>query len=324
MTRSKIAGFCLSLTVFAAFATAAQAQSAAAYPNKPIRLIVPAAPGGSLDLIGRSVGQKLSEGLRQPVVVENKPGAAFVIGTDQVAKAAPDGYTLLLTSTPHGMNPALKSNLPYDTVRDFTPISLIATIPQILVVEANLPVNSLQEFIKLAKSRPMSYGSVGSGSPNHLSAEMLKDMAGIDLTHIPYKGTGPALTDLIAGRIQFMSVDMTSAAPYLKSGRIRALAIATGQRIPGVELPTTAEAGLPGLEVMSWYAMFAPAGLPESITTRVNAEVVKGLAHQELRERFASLGANVVGSSSEELGRHVQAEIGRWTKAVKAAKIKVD
>ena len=321
---SKLIALCLSLSVVALAAGPADAQTSAAYPSKAIRVVVPAAPGGSLDLIGRSIGQKLSEGLGQPVVVENKPGAAFVIGTEHVAKSAPDGYTLLLTSTPHGMNPALKSNLPYDTVKDFTPVSLIATIPQILVVESGVPAKTLQEFIKLAKSRPMSYGSVGSGSPNHLSAEMLKDMAGIDLTHIPYKGTGPALTDLISGRIQFMSVDMTSAAPYLKSGKIRALAIATGQRVPGVDLPTVAESGFPGFEVMSWYAMFAPAGLPDQITKRVNAEVVKGLADPVLRDRFASLGANVVGSSSEELGRHVRAEIDRWTRAVKAAKIKVD
>jgi tripartite-type tricarboxylate transporter receptor subunit TctC len=315
---------CLSIGVIASLGAAAQAQTGAPYPSKVIRLVVPASPGGSLDLIGRSIGQKLSEGLGQPVVVENKPGAAFVIGTDNVAKSAADGYTLLLTSTPHGMNPALKSKLPYDTVRDFTAISLIATIPQVLVVESSLPVSTLQEFIKLAKSRPMSYGSVGSGSPNHLSAEMLKDMAGIDLTHIPYKGTGPALTDLIGGRIQFMSVDMTSAAPYLKSGKIRALAIATAQRIPGVDLPTVAESGFPGFEVMSWYAMFAPAGLPDAITGRINAEVVKGLGDPALRERFTSLGANVVGSSSDELARHVRAEIDRWTKAVKAAKIPVE
>lgn len=323
--KTRLALFCLSFAgMVSLMPVVAQAQSGTPYPNKPVRLVAPAAPGGSLDLIARSVGQKLSEGLGQPVVVENKPGASFTIGTDFVAKAAADGYTLLLTSTPHGMNPALNPKLPYNTVEDFTPVTLIATIPQILVVSSSLPVNSLQEFISLARSRPMAYGSVGSGSPNHLSAEMLKDMAQIQLTHIPYKGTGPALTDLIGDRIQFMSVDMTSASPYVKSGKIRALAIATAQRVPGVDLPTVAESGYPGFEVMSWYAVFGPAGIPAPITSRLNAEIVKGLSDPALKERFSALGATVVGSSPDQLDKHVRAEIERWTKAVKAAKIKAD
>lgn len=315
-----LAVFCLSLAGIAAFAAPAYAQSDAAYPTRAVRMILPASPGGSLDLIARSVGQKLSEAIGQPVVVENKPGAAFTIGTELVARAPADGYTILLTSTPHGMNPALRK-LPYDTLKDFTPITLIATIPQILVVNSELPVNSLQEFIKLARSKPMAYGSVGSGSPNHLSAEMLKDLAKIELTHVPYKGTGPALADLVSGRIQFMSVDMTSASPHLKSGKIKALAIATAQRMPGVDLPTVGESGYPGFEVMSWYAVFGPAGLPAPITSRINAAIVKGLSDPALRERFASLGATVVGSSPSQLGAHVSSEIARWKKAVKAAKI---
>jgi tripartite-type tricarboxylate transporter receptor subunit TctC len=314
----------VSMAAVAALATLPAHGQSGAYPSKPIRLIVPAATGGSLDLIARSVAQKATEGLGQPVIVENKPGAAFAIGTDFVAKAPADGYTILVTSTPHGMNPAIKSNLPYDTVKDFTAISLLATIPQLLVVNAGVPVSNLQEFVRLAKSRPMAYGSVGAGSPNHLSAELLKDLAQIELTHVPYKGTGPALTDLIGDRIQFMSVDMTSASPFLKSGKIKPLAVATAQRVPGLDIPTTAEAGYPGYEVTSWYAVFGPAGMPAAVTSRLNEEIVKGLSDPVLRERFAALGATVVGSSPAELDRHVRAEIARWTKTAKAAKITVD
>jgi len=320
----KSKAFFAAMAAVAAFATLPAHGQSGAYPSKPIRLIVPAATGGSLDLIARSVGQKATEGLGQPVIVENKPGAAFAIGTDFVAKSPADGYTILVTSTPHGMNPAIKSNLPYDTVKDFTAISLLATIPQLLVVNAGVPVSNLQEFVRLAKSRPMAYGSVGAGSPNHLSAELLKDLAQIELTHVPYKGTGPALTDLIGDRIQFMSVDMTSASPFLKSGKIKPLAVATAQRVPGLDIPTTAEAGYPGYEVTSWYAVFGPAGMPAAVTSRLNEEIVKGLSDPVLRERFAALGATVVGSSPAELDRHVRAEIARWTKTAKAAKITVD
>ena len=312
---------CLSLAAIASLTAHAQGN---AYPNKPARLIAPAATGGALDLIARSVAQKLSEGLGQPVIVENKPGASFAIGTDFVAKSPADGYTLLLTSTPHGTNPALNPKLPYDTANDFTAITLIATIPQILVVNKSVSANTLQEFVRLAKSRPMAYGSTGSGSPNHLSAEMLKDMAQIDLTHVPYRGTGPALADLIGDRIQFMSVDMMSASPFLRSGQIRSLAIATAKRVPGLDLPTVAESGYLGFEVMSWYAVFGPAGILPAITSRINAEIVKGLSDPALKERFAGLGATVVGSSPAELDAHVRAEIARWTKVVNVAKIKAD
>jgi len=300
--------------------------SAQDYPNRPVRLIVPVAPGGALDLIARAVGQKLTESLGQPVVVENRSGAATVIGTDFAAKSPGDGYTLVLTATTHGMISALNPKLPYDPVKDFTPITLIATIPHVLVVNPSLPVGTLEEFVRLAKSRPgaMAYGSVGNGTPYHLAVELFKQMAGIDLVHVPYKGTGPATADLVAGQIQFMSVDMTVATPHIKAGRLKPLAVATARRMPGLEVPTVAEAGYPGFEVSSWYALSGPAGVPPAIVSRLHADTVKGLADPVLLERFAGLGATIVGSTPAEYDAHLRSEIARWTRVVRAAKITAD
>ena len=298
---------------------------AQAYPSRPVKLIIPVAPGGALDLIGRTIGQKLSDSLGQPVVVENKSGAATVIGHDFVAKSLADGYTLMMTATTHGMISALNSNLPYDPVRDFTPIMLISTIPHVLVVNPSLPVNTLKEFVALAKSRPgMPYGSVGNGTPYHLAVEMFKNISKIDLVHVPYKGTGPAMTDLMAGQIQFMSVDLTAATPYIKAGKLKPLAVATAERLPGLNLPTVAEAGYRGFEVVSWYALTGPAGIPPQIVARLNADTLKALADPVLRERFASLGANIVGSTPGEYDAFLRSEITRWTGVVRAARIIAD
>ena len=298
-----------------------QGAQAQAFPNKPIRLVAPFSPGGALDLIARGIGQKLSEGMRQPVVVENRPGASGAIGSEAVAKSAPDGYTLLLgATTTHGINPALNPKLSYDPVKDFTPISLVATIPHILVVNPSVPAYSLQEFVQLARSKPgMAFGSAGNGSPHHLAGEMLKMMAHIDVVHVPYKGSGPAMTDLIGGQLQFMSVELTAAEPYMKAGKLRALAIATAKRVPGVDLPTVAESGYPGFEVTAWYAIFGPAGMPDELVFRLNAEIVKALATPDLRDRLQNLGVTPVGSSAAELAAHVRAELARWTRVVKAA-----
>lgn len=303
--------------------TGAYAQS---FPSKPLRLVAPFSTGGALDLIARSVGQKLSDGLGRPVIVDNKAGASGAIGSEFVARAAPDGYTLLLgATTTHGINPALNPRLSYDPVKDFTPISLVATIPHVLVVHPDVPAKSLQEFVRLAKSRPgMTFGSAGHGSPHHLAGEMLKAMAQIDLNHVPYKGSGPAMIDLMGGQIQLMSVELTAAAPYIKDGRMRPLAIATAKPVPGVDLPTVTEAGYPGFEVTAWYAVFGPAGIPTPIVSRLHAEIVKGLAEPDLQERFRSLGATPVGSTPAELAVHVRAELARWTKVIKAGKITVE
>ncbi|SRR5712692_4156219 len=302
----------------------AQGVSAQGFPNRPIRLIAPFAAGGALDLIARGLGQKLSDSMGQPVVVENRAGASGAIGSEAVARSAPDGYTLLLgATTTHGVNPALNPSLPYDPVKDFTPISLVATIPHVLVVNASLPVNSVQELVRYAKAgHPLAYGSAGNGSPHHLAAELFKSMAGIEAVHVPYKGSGPALADLMSGQLQFISVELTAADPHIKSGRLKALAIATAERVPGVSLPTVAESGYPGFEVTSWYAIFGPAGMPEAVTSKLSAEIAKALATPDLSDRLKNLGATPIGSTPERLAAHVRAELARWTQVVKTAGIK--
>ncbi len=302
----------------------AQGVSAQGFPNKPIRLIAPFAAGGALDLIARGLGQKLSESMGQPVVVENRAGASGAIGSEAVARSAPDGYTLLLgATTTHGVNPALNPRLPYDPVKDFTPISLVATIPHVLVVNPSLPVNSVQELVRYAKAgHPLAYGSAGNGSPHHLAAELFKSMAGIEAVHVPYRGSGPALADLMSGQLQFISVELTAADPHIKSGKLKALAIATAERVPGVSLPTVAESGYPGFEVTSWYAIFGPAGMPEAVTSKLSAEIAKALATPDLSDRLKNLGATPIGSTPERLAAHVRAELSRWTQVVKTAGIK--
>ncbi len=304
------------------FCSAALAQS---FPGKPIRLIAPFAAGGALDLIARGVGAKLSESLGQPVVVENRAGASGAIGSDAVAKSAPDGYTLLLgATTTHGVNPALNpKGVPYDPVRDFTPVSLVATIPHVLVINPKLQVNSVEDLVRLAKSgRALNYGSAGNGSPHHLAAELFKAMAGIEAVHVPYKGSGPALADLMSGNLQFISVEYTAAEPHVKSGKLRALATATAQRVPGIDLPTVAEAGYKGFEVTSWYAIFGPAGMPREVTAKLSGEIRKAVTQTDLRDRLKGLGTTPIGSTPEVLAAHVRSELERWSRVVKTAGIK--
>ena len=303
------------------FAPIAMAQN---YPTKPIRLIAPFAPGGALDLIARGVGAKLSESLGQPVVVENKAGASGAIGSEAVARSAPDGYTLLLgATTTHGINPAFNpKSLPYDAIKDFTPVSLVATIPHALIVNPKLGVNSVKELVQLGKTRSLNFGSAGNGSPHHLAAELFKSLSGIQAVHVPYKGSGPALADLMAGNLDFISVEYTAAEPHVKSGKLKALALATPKRVPGIDLPTVAEAGYPGFEVISWYAIFGPAGIPEPITTKLASEIHKAVTATDLRERLQGLGTTPIGSSSEELAAFQRADIERWLKVVKTANLK--
>jgi tripartite-type tricarboxylate transporter receptor subunit TctC len=315
--------FFFTLLASLALVTGAFAQG---FPNKPLRLIAPFAPGGALDLIARGVGGKLSERIGQPVVVENRAGASGAIGSEAVARSAPDGYTLLLgATTTHGINPALNPNLSYDPIRDFTPISLVATIPHALVTYPGLGVNSVQELVQLAKSgKPLNYGSAGNGSPHHLAAELFKSMAGIEATHVPYKGSGPALADLMGGQIQFISVEYTAAEPYIKSGKLKGLALAAAQRVPGIDLPTVAEAGYPGFQVTSWYAIFGPAGLPDAVTAKLSQEIAAAVKSPDLSERLKGLGTTPVGSTPAELAAHVKIEVARWTQVVKTANIKAE
>ena len=256
--------------------------------------------------------------------MENRAGASGALGSESVARAAPDGYTLLLgATTTHGINPALNPKLPYDPVKDFTPVSLVATIPHVLVVNPSLPVSSVPELVSYSRTgHALAYGSAGNGSPHHLAAELFKSMAGIEAVHVPYKGSGPALADLISGQIQFVSVELTAAEPHIKAGKLRALALATSERVPGVQLPTVAEAGYPGFQVTSWYAVFGPAGMPEAVTAKLSLEIAKAVKTTDLRERLQGLGTTPIGSTPAELAAHVRSELVRWTQVVKSAGIK--
>lgn len=294
------------------------------FPSKPIKLVAPFAPGGVLDLVARAVAQKVSESTGQPVVVDNRAGAAGAIGSEFVAKSAPDGYTLLLgATTTHGINP-VTGKVPYDPVKDFAPVSLVATFPHVLVVNASLPVNSVAEFVKYAKGKPgITYGSAGNGSPHHIAAAMFAKLAGFEAIHVPYKGSGPAMADLIGNQIQFMSVEIGAAEPHVKAGKLKALAIATAKRQHGVNLPTYIEEGY-NVEVTAWYAVFAPAGTPPEVVGKLNGEIVKGLQAADLRERFVQLGGTPLGSTPQELSAYVRAELDRWARAVKLANLKLD
>ena len=320
----------LAAALLASF-TAAHAQvaskSAGAYPARPIRLIVPFAPGGSNDIMARLAGQKLSESLGTQVVVDNRAGGSGIIGTDIAAKAAPDGYTVLMMSLTFAVNPSLYSKLPYDTEKDLAPVTLVASAPLMLVVHPSIPAKSVQEFIAYAKSNPgkLNFGSGGPGTTPHLAGEMLKMMAGVRMTHVPYKGGGPALTDLVGGQIQLMLENIPSTLPHAKSGRLRALAVSGLKRSPLVpDLPTLDEAGLKGYEIVGWNGLFVPAGTPRSVVTLLYRETAKALAQSDVKERLATMGAEPVGSSPEEFRAFVKAEIAKWAKVVKEAGLKVE
>lgn len=298
----------------------------AQYPSKPIRLVVPWPPGGAVDTLGRLIAQTVSEPLGQPIVVENKAGAAGAIGSDAVAKAEADGYTLLMGSTTViSINPALQK-LPYQP-SDFAPITMVAFVPHMLVTNAETPANNLKEFVAYAKSRPkqVSYASAGPGTPHHIAGEMFKSMAGIDMQQVPYKGTGPALTDLLAGRVQFMSVEAVAALPHVKAGKLRALGVATPERNAlAPEVPTVAEAGYPGFEVTAWYGVVAPAGVPKEAAGKLAGVISKALETPTFRDKLAGMGATPVGGSPEAFGEILRRENAKWAKAIKDAAIRID
>ncbi|MEO8203045.1 MAG: tripartite tricarboxylate transporter substrate binding protein [Betaproteobacteria bacterium] len=307
------------------FAGSALAQT---WPSKPVRLIVPYPPGGSADILARAIGQKLAERLGQQVVIDNRPGAGTAIGAEATAKAAADGYTVMLgTVSSHAINPALTPGLKYDPVKDFAPVSLVASIPFALIVHPSLPVHSVKELIALAKSKPgaLNFSSAGTGTSNHLAGELFKSMTGTFMVHIPYKGSAPALTDLIGGQVQLMFDLVLTTAPHVKSGAVRALAVTGRERsaaLPGV--PTVAESGVPGYEVSAWFGIFAPAGTPAAVIGTLNAETVKALRQPDLRDRMASQGAEPVTSTPEQFAAYVKEELAKWTRVVKASGMKVD
>jgi tripartite-type tricarboxylate transporter receptor subunit TctC len=308
-----------------ALAIPAHAQS---YPNKPVRMIVPYPPGGGNDTFGRLFAAKLGERTGQPFLVENRPGAGTMIGTEAAAKSAPDGYTILLSSiATHALSPNLYSRVPYDPIKDFAPITLLGIAPTVLVINQELPAKSLQELISLAKGKPgaLAYASGGNGTPPHINAEVFKAVAGVDLLHVAYKGGGPALTDLIAGRVHVMLDTAASAMPHVRGGKLRALALSAPKRSAEYpELPTFAEAGLPQYDTNAWYSMHAPAGTPAEIVRRLNRELVAILKDPEILARFKQLSTDPVGNSPEAFGAFVKVELEKYARIIKAAGIKLD
>ena len=311
--------------VLATVATGAWAQG---YPTKPIRIVVPFPAGGATDILARSVAQKLTDAWGQPVIVDNRPGAGGNIGSELVARAAPDGYTLEMgTVGTHAINASLYSKMPYDHVRDFAPVILVAGVPNVLEVNPSLPVHSVQELIAYAKANPgkLNFASSGSGTSIHLSGELFKVMTGVQMTHVPYKGSAPALQDLIGGQVQLMFDNLPPSLPQIKSGKLRALAVTSATRSPALpDTPTIAESGLPGFEASSWFGVLAPAGTPPAIIAKLNTEIAKWLTSPEAKEKMLTLGANIGGGSPEDFAKHIAAETAKWQKVVKASGAKVD
>ena len=311
-----------SLLVALDAAPISDALAQAAYPNKPIRIVVPYSTGGAPDILARLIGQKLGAALGQSTVIDNKPGAGGNLGADAVAKAPPDGYTLLMTTTAtQSINQSLYASMPYDGIKDFTPVSLVAYTPVMLVVANEVPAKSVRDLVAHAKANPgkLTYASAGAGTVQHMAGAMFNGLAGVDTVHVPYKGSGQVMPDLVAGRVSMMFNSVAAVIPMVRDGKLRALGVSGAKRSGAApDVPTIAEAGLPGFEASAWYAVFAPAGLPRDITQRLNAEIAKIIATPELRERFATLGLDPATSTSEELGRAVQEDAAKWARVIKA------
>ena len=308
----------------AAFAAPALAQS---YPAKPVRIVVPYPPGGPNDIVARTVGQKLSEQLGQPVIVDNKPGASGNIGAESVAKSPADGYTLLLLTTGHTINPSLYPKLGYDLEKDLAPVTQLTAGPMVVVANPSLPAKNIKELISLAKAKPgsLNFGSAGNGSSTHLAPELFSSMAGIKMNHIPYKGSAPALTDLMAGQIQVAFDFMISAMPHVKSGKIKALAVTSTTRSPAApDLPTVAESGVPGFEVIGWNGLVVPARTPKDAVAKLNAELKKALDQPDTKERFAAQGFSATWTTPEKFGAYIESEHAKWAKVVKDSGAKID
>jgi len=305
---------------------AAPAPAQSAYPAKTVRVIVPYPPGGGNDIVGRAFADELTKRTGQTFFVDNRPGASTIIGAELTAKAPPDGYTLMVTSsTTLAIVPNLKSKVPYDPVRDYAPVSLLAVEPYLIVVHPSLPVRDLQQLIALAKTKPgqLSFASASIGSGGHLSAELFKLMTGTNLQHIPYKGSGPAITDLVGGHVPIMWSTIVSVHELVVNGRLRAIAVTSAQRTPAArDVPTVAESGIPGYETTQWNAMVAPRATPRNVIVRLNAEVAAAAASPELRQRLAAQGLNPVSSTPEQLGDHIRKENARYGELIKAIGLK--
>jgi len=301
---------------------------AQSWPSRPIHYIVPFPPAGATDILARIVADKITGPLGQPVIVENHPGAAGNVGTEQVAKAAPDGYTILQLTVAQSISQTLYTKLGYNVERDLAPVALIALVPNVMEVNPSVPVHSVQEFIALAKSRPgkIYFASSGSGTSIHMSAEMFKMMTGVDIVHVPYKGSGPALADLVGGQgVSVMWDNLPSSMAFIKSGKLRALAVTSAKRFPALpDLPTMQEAGVPGFEATAWFGIVAPKATPGPIVERLNAEVNKALAMPDVREKLLQQGAEAAPGSPEDFGRFIHNEVAKWAKVVKASGARVD
>ena len=307
-----------------AFSAVVHAQ---AFPSKPLRLVVPFPPGAGTDMFARVLAHKLSESLGQPVVVDNRPGGGAIIGTDIVAKSAPDGYTLLLSTTSHAINPSVYSKLPYDTLRDFATVTQVATVPIVLVVHPSLPVKTPQELVAFARSRPgeLNVGSSGSGTVFHLAAELLKSTAGIDMVHVPFKGGSPALAALLANQVNVLFETSLTVGPQAKAGKLRPLALGGWKRSSAMpELPTMAESGFPGFSAENWYGVYVPAGTPREIVKRLNRDIVNALGQPDVRERFASQGAELIGNTPEQHEEFLKAEMAKWARIARLADAHAD
>jgi tripartite-type tricarboxylate transporter receptor subunit TctC len=307
--------------------TGATCAVAATYPEKPVRMVVPFPPGGGTDVVARAIALKLTEQWGQSVVVDNRPGAASMVGTEMLARAVPDGYTLGFVSMSHTINPSIYKKLPFDPIADFSPVALAATAPNVLVVNPGVGAKSVAELVQIAKSRPgkLNFPSSGNGGVSHLSMEMFRYAAGVDIVHVPYRGAGPALTALLANETQLMMATTPVALPQMKAGRLIALAT-TGLKRSSLapEIPTVAEAGYPGFEADTWYGMLAPAKVPPALVNQANAAVTKMLTQADFKERLAHEGAQPAGGTPAQFAAHIKSEIEKWAKIVRMAKVKIE
>lgn len=320
--------FCRAILAALVFLTGAGHALAESWPAKPVRLVVPFPPGGSTDIVGRLIAEKLSKSLGQQVIVDNRAGAGGTIGSDAVAKSAPDGYTLLIgTSSTHAIAPSLYSKLGYDVARDFAPVTLLGTATIMMVVHPSVPAKSVAEFVALAKAKPgeIMFGSTGNGSVSHLTAEHFKSLAGVDMQHVPYKGDTPMTTDLLAGRVHVAFGTAVAFLPHVQAGKLKALAVTDGKPSPvAPDLPTVAASGLPGFEALQWFGILAPAGTPKEIVSRVHAEIANALQLPEVRERLQGLGMQIAGGGPEQFGSFMRAESAKWGKVVRDSGAKID
>jgi tripartite-type tricarboxylate transporter receptor subunit TctC len=313
---------------FIAGISIAGAAFAQTWPSKPMRIVIAQAPGSATDVISRVVANPLSEALGQPIVIDARPGAGGVLGTEVAARSAPDGYTLFMgNNSTHGSNPAVYAKLPYDAVKDFAPVSFVASVPYVLVIDPALPVKSVREFIAYAKARPgkLNYASAGNGSTHHFCGELFKSMTGVDVQHIPYKGSGPGIAGLLGGEVSMMFANVADIGSQIKAGKVRALAVTVQRRAATLpDVPTMAEAGLPDFVITSWFGLLVPAGTPAPIVARLNAETVKVLGKAEVKATLAQQGLEVAPGTPEQFAAHIKSEIARFTQIARAAGIKAE